>query len=141
MAVETTKSRRDRLSMGHLLEGGRSKAPPRNARRRGQDSRCRRFIPGKVGSRAYSGEVESARAANSVCSLPPCGGGLGRGWCREILVAPPAQNRTTPTPNPSPSRLRACPPPANLKATKPRQAGVWLGRGAHRARCTKVTSA
>src|SRR5712691_8287529 len=30
-------------------------------------------------ARAHSGEVGSAQAANSVCSLPPCGGGLGRG--------------------------------------------------------------
>src|SRR5262249_17218536 len=28
---------------------------------------------------ALFGEFESAQATNSVCSLPPCGGGLGRG--------------------------------------------------------------
>src|SRR5260370_33118789 len=32
-----------------------------------------------------------------------------------------------PPPQPLPSRLRACPLPAILKVTKPRQAGVWLG--------------
>ncbi len=39
---------------------------------------------------------------------------------------------TSHDPQPLPSRLRACPLPAKLKVTKPRQAGVWLGRGAHR---------
>src|SRR5713226_3521604 len=33
-------------------------------------------------ARARSGEMESVRAAYSVCSLPPCGGGLGRGVAR-----------------------------------------------------------
>src|SRR5262249_49726170 len=41
-------------------------------------------------------------AASSVCSLPPCGGGLGRGWCGDMMMAPPEKHRTTPTPNPSP---------------------------------------
>src|SRR5439155_25760186 len=34
-----------------------------------------------------------------------------------------------PHPHPLPSLLRACSVPANLVATKPRQAGVWVGRG------------
>jgi len=34
---------------------------------------------GAVKQQARSCEMDSARAANSVCSLPPCGGGLGRG--------------------------------------------------------------
>src|SRR5262249_33312592 len=64
--------------------------------------------------------------AHSVYSPPPCGEGLGVGVAR--LDAPPLAIRTTP--HPSPSRLRACPLPAKLKVTKPRQAGVWLGEGA-----------
>ena len=40
-----------------------------------------------------------------------------------------ASLRRPPTPNPSPSRLRACPLPADLELTKPRQAGVWFGEG------------
>ena len=32
-----------------------------------------------------------------------------------------------PTPTPLDSRLRAYPLPANLKVTKPRQAGLWEG--------------
>src|SRR5262245_31726056 len=42
---------------------------------------------------------EPGRAANSVCSLPPCGGGVGRGGVRGMLVR---QDLGTPTPNPSP---------------------------------------
>src|SRR5712692_11918204 len=40
-----------------------------------------------------------SRAANSVCSLRPCGGGVGRGVAKWAAVSP---HRTTPTPNPSP---------------------------------------
>ena len=46
---------------------------------------------------------------------PLVGEGWGGGWCSEISVAPPAQNRTTPTPNPSPqgggehTEIVACP--------------------------------
>src|SRR4051794_28586289 len=43
--------------------------------------------------------LRGSGAANSVGSLPPCGGGLGRGvgvWCATFAV------RWTPTPNPSP---------------------------------------
>src|SRR5262249_42946424 len=73
-------------------------------------------------------EVESARTANSVLPSPLWGGWRAKraGWgaCGRPL--------TDPRPQPLPSRLRACPLPANLKGTKPRQAGVWLGRGVHR---------
>src|SRR5258706_6267036 len=48
-------------------------------------------------------ELESARAANSVCSLPPCGGGLGRGVVRvKWRWGHPPTNCGTPTPDPSP---------------------------------------
>src|SRR6266540_1354977 len=55
--------------------------------------------------------METRRAANSACSLPPCGGGLGRGGrrCCTETCPPPA----TPTPNPSPqgpTRGRGAPP-------------------------------
>src|SRR6516165_2062686 len=39
------------------------------------------------------------RAANSVCSLPPCGGGVGRGV---VVVPRGASSNTDPHPNPSP---------------------------------------
>src|SRR6266550_1381599 len=51
MAVETTKSRRDRLSMGHLLETKFGSAG--DARRRGGDSPCWRFIPGRKRKRSH----------------------------------------------------------------------------------------
>src|SRR3954463_7284913 len=43
--------------------------------------------------------MESVRAATAVCSLPPCGGGLGRGGAVVHELCPPT---ATPTPNPSP---------------------------------------
>src|SRR2546425_10477258 len=43
--------------------------------------------------------MKSVGAAVSVCSLPPCGGGLGRGVVR---TQTPARQTATPTPNPSP---------------------------------------
>src|SRR5438128_648081 len=43
--------------------------------------------------------MESVRAAVSVYSLPPCGGGLGRGW---FMRATQARQTVTPTPSPSP---------------------------------------
>jgi hypothetical protein len=62
---------------------------------------------------------------NMPCSAPSplAGEGGGGGWLRtqSFLGDPP--------PCPSPGRLRACPLPAKLKVTKPRQAGVWLGEG------------
>src|SRR6266498_3691580 len=45
IAVETTKSRRDRLSMGNLLE--KKIRRRRRLRRRSQDSGLPRFIPGQ----------------------------------------------------------------------------------------------
>jgi cytochrome c55X len=44
-------------------------------------------------------EMETVRANNSICSLPPCGGGLGRGV---VVVAHDISATATPTPNPSP---------------------------------------
>src|SRR5215471_18911935 len=41
---------------------------------------------------------------SSVCSLPPCGGGLGRGVA---VIARDASTTTTPTPNPSPQGSRS----------------------------------
>src|SRR6516165_5952108 len=46
-----------------------------------------------------------------------------------------------PPPQPSPSRLRACPLPANFSVTKPRQAGVWLGREQTESRGRSFASA
>src|SRR5262249_42774533 len=85
MAVETTKSRRDRLSMGHLLEAGRKRRTGR-ARQRGQDSGDVRFIP--LIPRGRSGSldqvplgVERSRDHNGRCHIVPsaCGGGGGGG--------------------------------------------------------------
>src|SRR5262245_7688753 len=94
-------------------------------------------------SRAYSREVDSRRVANSRCAPPPCGEGLGVGVRQRITARPPprrfatayaahrrswCQERRPEAAYALPSRLRACPLPAKLKITKPRQAGVWLGR-------------
>src|SRR5262249_10149808 len=50
---------------------------------------------------------------------------VGRGWgWGSVLEHAPCATTTTP----SPSRLRACPLPAIIRVTKPRQAGGWLGR-------------
>ena len=43
----------------------------------------------KPGIKAHSGEMESERAACSVCSLPPCGGGWGGGWWRSLAMLVP----------------------------------------------------
>jgi hypothetical protein len=71
----------------------------------------------------------AAALGHPLCLLPSsalsplAGEGWGGGWlwAHSFLGHPP--------PCPSPSRLRACPLPANLRVTKPRQAGVWLGEG------------
>ncbi len=47
---------------------------------------------------------QCARRTRSAPS-PLVGEGWGGGWCSEISVVPPAQNRTTPTPNPSPAEV------------------------------------
>src|SRR6516165_920742 len=52
-----------------------------------------------------------------------------------------SRSNSDPHPQPLPSRLRACPLPASLKMTKPRQAGVWLGRGADRVHGTIASQA
>src|SRR5437870_12655473 len=50
--------------------------------------------------------MESVRAAISVCSLPPCGGGLGRGV---VVVGRAASTNPDPHPQPLPtSRAIAC---------------------------------
>src|SRR5262249_12243695 len=86
------------------------------------------------GSEVLQREAES-RAANSVFTLPL----VGRVASEASRVGVGVSGRTSrqnndPHPQPLPSRLRACPLPTKLKATKPRQAGVWLGRGADRVR-------
>ena len=43
--------------------------------------------------------MSSERSSNSARSLPPCGGGLGRGVVRGAMIGP---QTATPTPNPSP---------------------------------------
>src|SRR5712692_3698069 len=68
-------------------------------------------------------------AAISARSPPPCGEGLGVG---AVVGGRISRNNYDPPPRPCPSRLRACPLPAILSVTKPRQAGVWLEEGAHR---------
>jgi hypothetical protein len=65
-----------------------------------------------------------ALAAVSVCSLPPCGGGLGRGV---VVVARDVSANCYPHPQPLPSRLRACPLPANIKLTNPGEPGLVGG--------------
>jgi hypothetical protein len=45
--------------------------------------------------------MESAGAANSVCSLPPCGGGLGRGV---VVVARDVSANSHPHPQPPPHK-------------------------------------
>jgi len=84
------------------------------------------------------------RATNSVFTLPLVGRvartqaslrSLRRLGCAArgvgvIVVArvASANSDPPPLPTPPPAGLRACPLPADLKVTKPRQAGVWLGR-------------
>src|SRR6476661_1768559 len=60
---------------------------------------CRSPLRGLSGTVAV--EIGSSQAATAVCSLPPCGGGLGRGG-RGCLteMRPPTP---APTPNPSPA--------------------------------------
>jgi hypothetical protein len=80
--------------------------------------------------------LEHNSAAISVRSPPPCGEGLGVGVVQLFAGGANVISLHHPPPQPSPSRLRACPLPANLRVTKPRQAGVWLGEGADRVcRC------
>ncbi len=73
---------------------------------------------------------------------PPLWGRAGEGGgAVKIRMAPPAKESLYPRPQRLPSRLRACPLPANPKVTKPGQAGVWLGRGAHRVRGNNIFQA
>src|SRR5262245_7877030 len=52
-----------------------------------------------------------------------------------------SRSKSDPPSHPLPTRLRACPLPASLKKTKPRQAGNWLGRGADRVHGTIASQA
>ena len=95
---------------------------------------------------------------HSVCSPPPCGEGLGVGVVVILLGMfssiqprfdtrrlslrcaspdlPPADISSCPYfdphPQPLPSRLRACPLPANINLTNPGKPGLVWGRGADR---------
>src|SRR6266446_8987372 len=62
------------------------------------------------------------------------GEGLGVGVVRFCAGGATEISLHHPPPQPSPTRLRACALPANLKVPKPRQAGVWVGEGADRVR-------
>src|SRR5262249_13676048 len=87
------------------------------------------------------GERDLARAANSVLPSPLWGGWRAKraGWGRAVthergLIT------TTPTPSPSPQGGRGATECAVRSShqvqTKPRQAGGWWGRGAHRVRAS-----
>ena len=82
-------------------------------------------------SRVCPVEMEFARAAVSVCSLPPCGEGWGGGSLLLCEMYPPTAT-PTPTPNPSPTASRACPTCALKHET--RASPGFVGRGAHRVR-------
>src|SRR5436190_21665493 len=81
-------------------------------------------LVGRVGARR-----QACAACASLAALRRGGGGA---------VMLESVSKMDPHPQPLPSRLRACPFPVNLKVTKPRQAGVWLGRGADRVRRSVV---
>src|SRR5262245_65193006 len=72
--------------------------------------------------------------ARSVRSPPPCGDGLGVGGRR--VRQRPCLTCTTPLPNPPPAGCGLARFRQILEVTKPRQAGVWLGEGADRVRCS-----
>src|SRR5215813_8787049 len=76
----------------------------------------------------------SASGKLGLLPRPLWGRGGEGGDAVKMTMALPASKSQDPHPQPLPGRLRACPLPADLKVTKPRQAGVWLGRGAHRVR-------
>src|SRR5262249_61299240 len=72
-------------------------------------------------------ERRDARRYRDLGAFPsPLWGGVGGGgpavWHCGCLIAPPP-------PHPSPSRLRACPLPANFRAAKPRQGRGLVGGG------------
>src|SRR6516164_9625764 len=85
--------------------------------------------------------LKHVNAAYSVHSPPPCGEGLGVGVARFFANGATVISPYHPSPHPSPSRLRACPLPANFSVTKPRQAGVWLGREQTESRGRSFASA
>ena len=70
------------------------------------------FQAGRIGGKA---EGAASGSANSVGSLPPCGGGLGRG------VAYDSDQRKS---YPSPGALRARPSPS-IRAFTPAFDGLW----------------
>src|SRR5712692_2254838 len=57
--------------------------------------------------------------ANSVCSLPPCGGGLGRGVARLAMLVPLSHD---PHPQPLPTRGRGAAPAFASRVL----AALWL---------------
>src|SRR5262249_21942802 len=86
-------------------------------------------------SRADAVCGESARAANSVFTLPPVGGGASEAKrVGGVRARASIASGNDPHPQPLPRPLPACPLPADLKVTKPRQAGVgWGGELTERA--------
>jgi hypothetical protein len=115
------------LGVGHETESNKPPPPRRGRTRKGKHEPGRSNAPRERRRlRCLTGESEAGRraaraigiplnwnqcAANSVCSLPPCGGGLGRGVMR---LATLVRQSHYPHPQPLPAR----------------------GRGAHRARGT-----
>src|SRR5262249_59663833 len=96
--------------------GGRSKLTRRTAGRPQKDFCKLRRLRMLIAVRGWCDEMEHALAANSACSLPPCGGGLGRGVATErgpCGYPPPCpsptrgegtQERSPPRLGPAPSR-------------------------------------
>jgi ATP-dependent helicase HrpB len=78
------------VDLGHRLDALR-----RDRSKRANDARR---IAGRWAQIAETNALPLARSAPS----PLVGEGWGGGWRSEVMVAPPADNRTTPTPHPSP---------------------------------------
>ena len=76
---------------------------------------------------APSGELRSAGAGASACSLPPCGGGSGRGVAPDRQSAPSGSH--DPHPQPLPKRTRVY-PSSSTRMAKVGKIRLWLGRGA-----------
>src|SRR5271166_829415 len=80
--------------------------------------------------RARFVDLHSGRTADSICSLPPCGGGLGRGVVR---LATPSATSHDPHPQPLPTRTRVY-PSSSINRVEVGLIRLRLGRGARRAR-------
>ena len=78
--------------------------------------------------------MESARAATAVCSLPPCGGGLGRGV---VVMAQSCIRQLLPPPPTPPQPAAGLPASGTYESDQPRQAGVGWG-GEHTVRVATV---